>query len=148
MNHTYTIKEVATRFNISISTIRFYDKKGLLPFVSKNEIGYRVFSESDINFIQTICCLKDTGMPLKDIKNYINYCMIGTDSISSRKNLLLKHKQKVIEQQKNLAENLKEINIKIERYASQDSYEQILAQIKYVKVEKKALHLADPFSSK
>ena len=47
MAETYTIKEVAEKFDLTISTIRFYDKKGLLPFVAKNDSGYREFTESD-----------------------------------------------------------------------------------------------------
>jgi DNA-binding transcriptional MerR regulator len=74
---TYTIKEVSEIFDLSIYTLRYYDKQGLLPFVSKNASGYREFTESDLGFIYTICCLKNTGMPLKDIRTYIDYCMQG-----------------------------------------------------------------------
>ncbi|EGP8367258.1 MerR family DNA-binding transcriptional regulator, partial [Listeria monocytogenes] len=53
---TYSIKEVSKIFNLSIYTLRYYDKQGLLPFVSKNQSGYREFTESDLNLIHTICC--------------------------------------------------------------------------------------------
>ena len=76
---TYTIKDVAKIFGLSIYTIRFYDKEGLLPFVSRNKSGNRVFTESDVNLIKTICCLKNTGMQIKDIKKYIDFCMEGTE---------------------------------------------------------------------
>ena len=69
----YSINDVAVRFKLSVHTIRFYDKKGLLPFVLRNQKGNRVFTESDLNMIQTICCLKDTGMLIRDIKKYIIY---------------------------------------------------------------------------
>lgn len=94
MKKTYSIKEVADYFHLPISTIHYYDKKGLLPFVSKNEAGYRVFSESDFGFIKTICCLKNTGMPIKDIRTYIDLCMQGTASIQQRRELLQQHKKK------------------------------------------------------
>ncbi|CAJ1200198.1 MerR family transcriptional regulator [Companilactobacillus nantensis] len=145
MEKTYSIKEVADYFKLPISTIRYYDKKGLLPFVSKNEAGYRVFSESDFGFIKTICCLKNTGMPIKDIQTYIELCMQGTRTIDQRKEMLQQHKQNVVQKQQLLAESLQEINTKIERYDSKDSQTIISAQIKFVKDEKRDLHLKDPF---
>lgn len=145
MEKTYSIKEVAEYFNLPISTIRYYDKKGLLPFVSKNEAGYRVFSQSDFGFIKTICCLKDTGMPIHEIKDYIGLCMQGTKTIKQRQAMLVQHKQNVLAQQRMIAHNLEEIDTKIERYSSDDSTKLISAQIKFVKNEKRDLHLKDPF---
>ncbi|CAJ1185373.1 MerR family transcriptional regulator [Companilactobacillus paralimentarius] len=145
MKKTYSIKEVADYFQLPISTIRYYDKKGLLPFVSKNAAGYRVFSKSDFGFIKTICCLKNTGMPIRDIRTYINLCMQGTTSIQQRGELLQQHKTNVLKQQQVLHDNLKEITTKIQRYASDDSVNIIKSQIKFVKNEKKVLNLEDPF---
>lgn len=145
MKKTYSIKEVADYFQLLISTIRYYDKKGLLPFVSKNAAGYRVFSKSDFGFIKTICCLKNTGMPIRDIRTYINLCMQGTTSIQQRGELLQQHKTNVLKQQQVLHDNLKEITTKIQRYASDDSVNIIKSQIKFVKNEKKVLNLEDPF---
>lgn len=145
MKKTYSIKEVADYFQLPISTIRYYDKKGLLPFVSKNAAGYRVFSKPDFGFIKTICCLKNTGMPIRDIRTYINLCMQGTTSIQQRGELLQQHKTNVLKQQQVLHDNLKEITTKIQRYASDDSVNIIKSQIKFVKNEKKVLNLEDPF---
>ncbi|MBC1210622.1 MerR family transcriptional regulator [Listeria booriae] len=145
MYQTYSIKDVAAYFDISISSIRFYDKNGLLPFVSKNESGHRVFTESDMNFIHTICCLKNTGMPIKDIKRYIQLCMNGPNSISERKTMLQEHKAHVLREQEKLQENLKEIDIKIARYDSKNATSIIQAQIQYVTAEKKAHDMPNPF---
>lgn len=145
MEKTYSIKEVADYFDLPISTIRYYDKQGLLPFVSKNEAGYRVFSKSDFGFIKTICCLKNTDMPIKDIKTYIGLCMQGISTIGQRKIMLQKHKQNILEKQKLLANNLSEIEAKIDRYADNDSVKIIQKQINFVKSEKKELQLNDPF---
>lgn len=145
MKKTYSIKEVATYFNLPISTIRYYDKKGLLPFVSKNEAGYRVFSKSDFGFIKTICCLKNTDMPIKNIKTYIDLCMQGTSTIHQRELMLQQHKQNILAKQKALADNLKEIDTKINRYADRNSTELIQKQINFVTTEKKELQLNNPF---
>jgi len=145
MEKTYSIKQVADYFNLPISTIRYYDKKKLLPFVSKNEAGYRIFSASDFSFIKTICCLKNTGMPIKDIQIYIELCMQGTDSIKQRKTMLQQHKENVLKQQAILTQNLKDIDTKINRYDSKDAVDLINNQIQYVRHEKKDLNLRDPF---
>ena len=66
----YTIKEAAVKMNLPASTIRYYDKQGLLPFVQRSESGYRMFSEKDIDLLNMIECLKLTGMPIKEIKQF------------------------------------------------------------------------------
>lgn len=133
---TYTIKDVARITGLSIFTIHFYDKEGLLPFVSRNKSGIRVFTESDINQIMTICCLKNTGMQIKDIKKYIDYCMEGTGTINSRKELFAEHRAKIISQINALHENLKLIDSKLEIYSSPNAAEIINALRRIVDDEK------------
>ena len=120
---TYTIKDVAKISGLSIFTIRFYDKEGLLPFVSKNNSGHREFTESDINQIMTICCLKNTGMQIKDIKKYIDYCMEGAGTVDSRKELFEAHRNEIINQINALNENLKLIDSKLKIYSSPNAAE-------------------------
>lgn len=115
---SYTINQVATMFDISAYTIRFYDKEGLLPFVSRNKSGNREFTESDLNLFKIIYCLKSTGMQIKDIKKYIDLCMEGTDTIDIREKLLLEHRKGIIQQMDALKENLSLIDAKIEIYKS------------------------------
>jgi DNA-binding transcriptional MerR regulator len=133
---TYTVKDVSKITGLSIFTIRFYDKEGLLPFVSKNKSGIRVFTESDINQIMTICCLKNTGMQLKDIKKYIDYCMKGASTIDSRKELFLEHRNEIINQINALNENLKLIDSKLEIYSSPNAADIINELRRIVEYEK------------
>lgn len=147
MTQTYTIHEVAELFNLPISTIRYYDKKGLLPFVAKNKAGNREFTRSDLGFIKTICCLKDTGMPIKDIQQYIQFCMQGPDSMSNRHELLEKHRQRVLAKQAQIAASLTEIDEKIAKYANPDSEKVITDQLKNAGQEKINAGLVNPFGS-
>ena len=78
---TYSIKEVSEKVGLSIYTLRFYDKQRLLPFVARNQVGYREFTDGDLNIIHTICCLKDTGMKINDIREYVNDIMAGPTTI-------------------------------------------------------------------
>jgi len=134
---TYTIKDISEIFGISIYTIRFYDKEGLLPFVLRNKSGNRVFTESDVSMFSIICCLKNTGMQIKDIKKYIDFCMEGASTIDLRKKLLLEHQEVIINQMDALNENLDLIRSKIEKYESPNAVEIINEQRRQVHDEKR-----------
>ncbi|MDR3585861.1 MAG: MerR family transcriptional regulator [Desulfosporosinus sp.] len=133
----YTINEVANIFDISAHTIRFYDKEGLLPFVARNKSGNREFTESDVNFFKIICCLKNTGMQIKDIKKYIDLCMEGTDTIDVRKKLLMEHRKEIIKRMGVLKGNLGLIDSKIEIYKSPNAVEIVNEQSKKASDEKR-----------
>jgi DNA-binding transcriptional MerR regulator len=80
----YTIGEVAKKFKIDISTLRYYDKEGLIPNPEKNESGKRVFDEEAISGLITIECLKKSGMSIKDIKTFIDWCQEGDETLKER----------------------------------------------------------------
>lgn len=63
----YSISDVAKITKISTDTLRYYDKIGLLPFVKRNDSGYRVFSETDLKYLEVIQCLKLSDVPVKEI---------------------------------------------------------------------------------
>ena len=77
----YTVGEMAKLLNIPGSTLRYYDKEGLLPFVERSSGGIRMFQEKDYEWLKVISCLKKAGMSLKDIREYINLAMQGDDTI-------------------------------------------------------------------
>ncbi|MGN1126318.1 MAG: MerR family transcriptional regulator, partial [Ruminococcus sp.] len=77
----YTIGEMAKRLGVPTSTLRYYDKEGLLPFVERSNGGIRMFKDSDFEWLQIIGCLKKTGMSLSDIKHFIEMAMEGDDTI-------------------------------------------------------------------
>ncbi|MBE6088842.1 MAG: MerR family transcriptional regulator [Clostridium beijerinckii] len=115
----YTINEVADICNISPYTIRFYDKEGLLPFVSRNSTtGNRQFSDSDLNVVKLICCLKNTGMQVKEIRRYIDLVMQGVETNGQRKQIMIDHRKEVIRQIDDLKKNLNIIDLKIALYDS------------------------------
>lgn len=80
----YTIGEAAKRMNVSTSTIRFYDKNGLLPFVERDENGRRQFKDNDFNFLQVISCLKKSGVPVKTIRDFIQLSLQGDTTLTQR----------------------------------------------------------------
>jgi DNA-binding transcriptional MerR regulator len=102
----YSIGEVAEKLNLSKSTIRYYDKEGLLPFIQRNESGIRMFAESDISMLQVIECLKNTGMSIKDIKKFSEWCKKGDLTLKERYELFLEREHSVKEQIEELQKSL------------------------------------------
>lgn len=112
----YTIKQVSEKTGLSIYTLRYYDKEGLLPLLKRSESGIRKFSDNDIDWLGLICCLKNSGMSIEDIKKFMNLCLKGNDTLEARREMLVKHKAHILEQMKQLENSLNIINYKIEHY--------------------------------
>lgn len=110
----YTVKEVAARLGISEHTIRYYDRKGLMPFLHKNNTGKRMFTEEDICLLELIKCLKSGNMSLSDIKEYITLFITGDEAIEMRKILLEKQRVFILQQIEVLNQSLCAINYKLE----------------------------------
>ena len=113
---TYTIGQAAERAGLSADTLRYYDKQGLLPFVARAENGYRVFTEEDFAWLDTIACLKGTGMELKDIRTFIRWCMQGDSTLQNRLDLILARKREVESQISQLRGYLSKLEQKIDHY--------------------------------
>lgn len=108
----YSIGDVAKRMNVSASTLRYYDKEGLLPFVERTKSGIRQFKESDMDWLNIIECLKATGMPIKDIKRFIDWCKEGDSSIQQRYEMFLERRKETEAQIQKLQETLDVIDYK------------------------------------
>jgi DNA-binding transcriptional MerR regulator len=108
----YTIGEVAERSDLSIHTLRYYDKEGLLPFVKRTESGIRKFDDADLEGLKVIECLKRTGMPLRDIKQFLDWCQAGDETLQKRRNLFYERRAAVLEQMAELQKTLDTINFK------------------------------------
>lgn len=118
---TYTINDVARRFNLSAHTLRFYDKEGLLPFVARNSAGNRAFTDADLDWVKLIVCLKDTGMPIKEIKAYCDWARLGSRTVDERKTMLAEHREEVLGQIEQLKLNLQLIEEKLAFYEDPDN---------------------------
>lgn len=113
----YSIGEVSSKTGISVYTLRYYDKEGLMPFVNRNsENGRREFSEKDLDFLSLISCLKRTGMQLSEIREFINWCMEGDSTLNERLQLFYKQKEVVEDKIREQLKNLEKINHKIDYY--------------------------------
>jgi DNA-binding transcriptional MerR regulator len=112
----YTIKQVSEKTNLSIYTLRFYDKEGLLPLITRTSGGIRKFSDNDIEWIKLICCLKNSGMSIEQIKEFMFLCLEGSKNCEERKEILENHKKLILSQIEQLQKSLKIIDYKISHY--------------------------------
>lgn len=82
----YTIGQVSEMFNLPISTLRYYDKQGLFPEMTRVS-GIRKFDDTEIDALSVIECLKRSGLEIKDIKQFMDWCMEGASTYPQRKEL-------------------------------------------------------------
>lgn len=109
----YTIKQVAERIGVTVPTLRYYDREGLLPFIDKKDNGTRVFKEEDFQGLAVISCMKKSGVPIKDIRKYMELCDEGDDTLEQRLEIFLDRKKDVLHQMENLKEIINTIEHKI-----------------------------------
>ncbi|MEH7120991.1 MerR family transcriptional regulator [Neobacillus vireti] len=109
---TYSISEVAKELNLTVYTLRYYDKEGLIPYVERTTSGTRVFKESDIDALKVIECLKATGMPIKEIKTFIDWCSDGDSTLQQRYDMFLDRKAHVAAQMEELKKTMEIIDHK------------------------------------
>ena len=91
----YTIGQVSKMFHLPISTLRYYDKEGLFPDMNRTS-GIRKFGEKELEALRVIECLKKSGLEIKDIKQFMEWCVKGSETYPERRALFLKQK-KIVE---------------------------------------------------
>lgn len=109
---SYSIGEVANATGITISTLRYYDREGLFPTMERTSGGMRVFSDTEIETIKIIECLKISGMPIKDIKQFLNWCQEGDASLSKRRDMFYERLEVVTKQMEELQKTMDTIKYK------------------------------------
>ncbi|MDY5413360.1 MerR family transcriptional regulator [Limosilactobacillus mucosae] len=108
---SYTISQVAQMMGVTPSTLRYYDKEGLLPNV-KRVNGIRVFEDADFPWLRILNCLKGTGMPIRQIKKYVDLCAAGDATLEQRYAIIKEQRQHVLDQIEQLNFYLKELDYK------------------------------------
>ena len=101
---------------VTVPTLRYYDKEGLLPFVDKKANGTRVFKDEDFQGLALIKCMKNSGVPIKEIKKYMDLCKEGDSTLQQRLEIFLDRKEAVLKQMEELNKVMETINHKIKYY--------------------------------
>ncbi len=121
---SWLIGDVARISGLSIDTLRYYDKAGLLGEVRRNAAGRRVFDHDALGLLDVVLRLRRTGMPVDQVRRFVDLVRLGDDQRAGRLELLRVHRQRVTEQLAQLNEDLAVIDWKIAAYqAGEDGRE-------------------------
>ena len=107
----YTIGQVSEMFHLPVSTLRYYDKEGLFPSMERVS-GIRKFSDNEIETLHVIECLKKTGMEIKDIIQFMDWCAAGPSTYPNRRELFENRKKALEEQLREFEKNMAMIQFK------------------------------------
>lgn len=122
----YSMKDVCKLTGMKYETLKYYCNEGLVPNVKRNDNNYRVFDEKDVAWIESLSCLKRCGMGIAEMKEYVDLCLEGKNSIPERKIILDQKKKSLEEKLQEVQECIEYINSK------QQFYDDVLSgKIKY-----------------
>ena len=107
----YTIGQVSEMFQIPASTLRYYDREGLFPEMERTG-GIRRFGEKEVEALRVIECLKASGLEIKDIKQFMAWCVEGPSTYGLRRQLFETRKKAVEEELRQLHKTLDMLNFK------------------------------------
>lgn len=96
----YTMKEACEQTQLPYETLKFYCNQGLVPNVKRDKNNRRIFDDKDIAWINSLTCLKNCGMSISEMKEYIELCLGGESTIPERKAILDIKRQSLVEQLK------------------------------------------------
>jgi DNA-binding transcriptional MerR regulator len=115
----YTIKQVSEKTSLPPHVLRYYENEGLLPSISRSRNGVRRYSDEDLEWIGLICCLKNTGMSIKQIKSFVELSVKGDKTLKQRVEMLQEHRKNVEAQIQEMHLHLKKVTCKIEKFSKQ-----------------------------
>ncbi|MGG3573452.1 MerR family transcriptional regulator [Bacillus gobiensis] len=113
----YSIGQVSDQTGLSIHTLRYYEKEGIIPFVNRNDNGIRMYETKDIELLKFVCCLRATGMAISDLKEFVRLIIQGNETIDQRIIMLEKQKENLKSQVDQLVAYQGMINQKINIYS-------------------------------
>ena len=111
-----TIKEVSEKFDIPQGTLRYYEKVGLIPRVTRSSGGIRNYQESDLGWVELVKCMRGAGLSVEVLLEYVQLCQQGDSTIPDRLSLLKDQKDHLLQQKEQIEAALNRLNYKISRY--------------------------------
>lgn len=112
----YTMREACTKLNMPYETLKFYCKEGLVPNVKRDKNNYRIFDDKNLAWLEGLQCLRNCGMSIKDMRQYMEYCLQGPDTIDLRKAMLARTKKELLQKRQQLEQCLDYIDKKQQFY--------------------------------
>ena len=111
-----TIKEVSEKFKISQDTLRYYERIGLIPPVSRTASGIRNYQESDLGWVENAVCMRNAGVPIEALIEYVKLYQMGDTTFEARRQLLQEQYDVLQEQKEQIEATMKRLAYKVSRY--------------------------------
>ena len=111
-----TIKEVSEEFGISQDTLRYYERVGLIPPVTRTSSGNRDYQESDLGWVENAVCMRNAGVPIEALIEYVKLYQMGDTTFEARRQLLQEQYDALQEQKEKIEATMKRLAYKVSRY--------------------------------
>jgi MerR family transcriptional regulator, aldehyde-responsive regulator len=111
-----SIAEVAKKYDLTPDTLRYYERIGLIPGVSRTSGGIRDYQGEDCRWIEFIKCMRGAGLPVETLIEYVKLFLIGAETVEARKALLIEQRETLKERISDMQNTLDRLNVKIKRY--------------------------------
>lgn len=115
------ISEAAEKSGLTAVTLRYYERIGLIPPVTRGNGGVRLYKESDLGWIDFIKCMRNAGLSIESLIEYTALFDQGKDTVVARKEILIEEQKKMEERYNELGKTLEKLNKKIEHYEQEHS---------------------------
>ena len=111
-----TIKEVCEKYDITADTLRYYERVGVIPTVSRTKGGIRNYTEEDIAWVENAICMRNAGVPVEMLIEYVRLFQEGDGTFKARRDLLAEARADIQEQLDRITETARLLDYKISRY--------------------------------
>lgn len=110
------ISEAAKKYKLTPATLRYYEKEGLIPPVTRNSSGVREYQEEELNWIEFIKCMRDSGLSIESLAKYTALYQLGEETLLERKEILVEEYQKLLEKQQLMNKTIERLETKLAIY--------------------------------
>ena len=111
-----TIKEVCKKYQISPDTLRYYERIGAIPAVNRTKSGIRDYTEQDISWVENAICMRNAGVPVETLIEYVKLHQQGDETFAARRDLLKEAREVILKQMQKYQRELERLEYNIERY--------------------------------
>ncbi len=108
-----TIKQVSEQYGISQDTLRYYEKAGLIPEVTRTSGGIRDYQPEDLGWVELVLCMRNAGLPMNSIAEYRRLYQQGESTIPDRLKLLTDQREELLGMKQQIEQTLERLNYKI-----------------------------------
>jgi MerR family transcriptional regulator, aldehyde-responsive regulator len=110
------ISEVGEKYDLSQDTLRYYERIGLIPHVNRNKSRIRDYTEEDLKWVEFIKCMRNAGLSIEVLIEYVTMFGQGDETITARKELLIEQRNQLITKMEDMRKTLERLDNKIARY--------------------------------